>query len=240
MTTLYHVEEDRRGWTHSFDINASRTWGLSGIKCSTCGKTWSSVGLGYPWIDLSQLPNERIYRKRGPHDNEEFNRRCRPIRELLGSDLPLEPGTDFGSLVGTAWGNLGDFGWLSPWDMLVSERTLSILTNEGIKLPHVVKADLRFRKRAARPYYEIGIDAFVEMSLSTFEPGTLKSCARCGREAGHLAEMVIREGPVPEHSDVFRVRGFWTYILITERFAEVIRRHQMTNILLKEVKVSDS
>lgn len=241
MKRLLHAKPDKTGWgaQHNHDISTKKRWTLPGIKCSECKSTWSSTGLSYPWIDLADIPEEPKYRSGSPVDNEEFKRRCAPIRRMVGSTLPLRPGTSLGPRTGHACGELGDFAWPFPWEMLVSETALAKLIDAGIRLPHCVRTDLRFGEKLHVPYYEVATDAFVEISMRTFTPDTVMLCSVCGRLSGQLDRLVLLDRPAPGHTDTVRPSNFETYVLVTEKFAEIIEKLELTNIVLEDVVVRD-
>ena len=92
-------------------VQARHEWGLPGVNCDLCRSTWGSVGDEYPLIDLSPLPDATPYQSKKPVSNAEFTRLRTGIFELIGKEIPLPPGSDFGTLVGRRVRKIGDFAW---------------------------------------------------------------------------------------------------------------------------------
>jgi len=67
VSRFFWMNEDRAATAkHGGDIDATHTWRLPGVRCHTCGATWSDVGHDYPSVDLSLLPGHRELEKPRP------------------------------------------------------------------------------------------------------------------------------------------------------------------------------
>ena len=137
-------------------IDATHKWVLPGITCPHCDETWGNVGLEYPTVDLSFLPNEKEYRRSRPVGLDEFKRLSEPIAGLMGRNALLLPGTHFGPLIGNAKGRFADFAWLLPWTLLATKASLGWMRDRIAKIDGV-PPELSFRG-ADRP-------ALVELQL---------------------------------------------------------------------------
>lgn len=238
MDRLFEVKTDVAKWGKLYDyiIHDEHKWGLPGVKCSMCGATWGNVGLAYPSIDLSALSNEKRYRNVWPVPLEELEELRRPIRQLVGDEIYLPPGTDFGSLVGSAKGNFGDFAWVNSWTLLIRREVLQALKSSGVSMPIGVPAQLRFAKRNQPEFLELQIEPY---AMLVFPPSTPQPCPACDRLGISLPEQIIVEEPsIPTDVDLFRARNFTTIILATERFMEATQSLKLTDISFQEVLVS--
>lgn len=237
---LFHIERDKANWGKLFkyDIHAAHKWGLPGVNCSVCGSTWGMTGVEYPAVDLSFLPAADRYLNRWPVSPEELDDLRRPIIPLLPSKTILPPGTDFGPLVGKAWGKFGDFAWLTPWTMLMRCDIYEALVSAGVRLPVVgMDPELKFRSKSFPDLVEPQIEPLANLVPSSFILPDSPACTACGRHSRELERMIVDGASVPSQVDLFRPREHPTYILSTERFKEAVQDLNMTDILFIEVDV---
>ncbi|MGH9904056.1 MAG: SitI6 family double-CXXCG motif immunity protein, partial [Pyrinomonadaceae bacterium] len=209
-----------------------------GVSCQRCGSTWSNVGLAYPAIDLSVLPNEKRYQSAKPVSLEDFDELQRAILSLMPDNSLPPPGTRFGPLVGVARGIFGDFAWLNLWTMLVRSQALERLHVAGVRTPIGVAPMLAFKNRQSPDLLELQIEPHAKLASSSFSVLLLATCPSCGRDPNSLPEhLVIEASSVPKHVDLFRARDFTTLILATEEFAEAVQNLKLTGVIFQEVAV---
>ena len=238
---LFHVQPDDANWGNhqDYEFDASHTWGLPGIRCSVCAMTWSTTGVAYPAVDLSILPSPDRYGRLEPVTVEEFQELRAPIIRLLGANLALPPGTDFGPLVGKAWGKFGDFAWVNPWTMLIRHESWSKLSSIGVRLPEVVTPKLGLRSKLPPKLLEFQVEPLASLSATSFSSLEPSPCPVCGHDGRKAERIIVRRTSIPSYVDLFRLRDFPTVILATEEFAEAVQNLSMTDISMVEVKTGE-
>jgi len=262
---LFELKPDKTQWgkKHEYDLDATHRWSLPGVRCPTHGPM-SVAGLAYPAVDLSVLPSSESYREPRLVDVAEFEALRRPLLPLMpDGSVPL-PGTQFGPLVGEAWGIFGDFAWLSPWTPLVRREALERLGAAGVRSLLGVPTELTFKardvpgeyERSFTPSYwagsepphtrtetadllELQIEPHAGFAGISLPADGAPACPICGHRAiSRPDRIVIDQSSIPEQMDLFRGRELPTLILGTERFAEAVRALQLTDISVEEVEVS--
>jgi len=232
---FYRLREDTAaGYTG--DISARSKWGLPGVKCPLCGKTWTNGGVAYPCVDLSQHPHRAEFEVPRPEPIEDFERLREQVRPLLSEGLPLPPGTLLGPAVGTAQGNFGPFCFETPWSLFMRREAMEALQKTGVQGLKGCKPELRFRQKKNPP-------ELVELQLEPhglLHPDCLPPrpppCSRCGRDGFQLPEhLLLDEASLPTHTDVFRLANFETVLVGTERFKEAVQRLGLDGILFLEL-----
>jgi hypothetical protein len=177
MRSAYLCKPDLDGWAirNKPDIRAAHATGLPGLDCPREGP-WTTIGLSYPTIDVEDVRARVGTIKRGSVSLAAFE--C--LREKLVMSLPanmwLGPGTNFGPLMGSASGRIGDFGWPSWWDMVVRENVLAAMREAGFSIRARI-AQLKFRKKKHEALHELEIWPTAHMARYA------KSlpCELCGR-----------------------------------------------------------
>jgi uncharacterized double-CXXCG motif protein len=240
MIKIFEVRSDDDAWGKQFDYNiiASHKWGLPGVTCPLCRQSWTSVGLAYPSVDLSQLSNDKAYREFNNVPLEVYEELKSAILPLIPKGSILEPGTDFGPLIGAAKGNFSDFIWVTPWALLTQPRVLDQLHERGVKMPKAVPAILKLKGKETREFLELEIEAHTNIAASAYRSKIPAPCAACGRQGLKRPMKIVIEGSsVPGHVDIFRGRNFPTLLLSTERFAEAVKDLRLSNILFQPVDI---
>lgn len=219
---LEHVPDPRySGW-----YTYGHKWSLPGVHCPECNTTWGGAGDEYPSVDLSHLPiqEQQKYQSRVEKDYAEFERLCEQVRPLLPPDAHLEPGAAFGPVNGSAQGEFGPLSLAISWTLLMKREPMERLQAEGLRGLKGFRTELRFRKKNP--------PELLEMELSPrgdLHPGCLPErpppCPKCGRDAFTFPEEPILDAAtLPQDLDLFRLAGFSTQILCSERFMEVVRQ----------------
>jgi uncharacterized double-CXXCG motif protein len=214
---------DRR---YSGGYDYGHQWGLPGVECSVCKATWSSTGGAYPSVDLSHLPAEeqKKYLPRLEKNYEEFERLREQVRPLVPAGVHLWPGTDFGPMHGRAWGEFGPLVVVHAWELLMRREPLERLQAEGLRGLKGCRTALRFRKKNPPELLEMEL-----LPRGRLHPDCLPErpppCVKCERDGFKWPEEPLLDAAtLPQDLDVFRLAGFMTRILGTERFVEAVRR----------------
>jgi uncharacterized double-CXXCG motif protein len=240
LVKIFELLYDKDAWGvhYNFDIVASHKWGLPGVTCPLCRQSWGAVGFAYPSVDLSQLSDDRPYRKFNNVPLEVYENLKSAITHLVPKGSILEPGTDFGPLIGTAKGNFSDFVWAKPWTLLTQQSVLDQLQEHGVKMPKAIPAILKLKGKETREFFELEIEAHTKIAASAYNFKIPAPCAACGRQDLKKPEKIIIENAsVPRHVDIFRGIDFPTLLLSTERFVRAVKDLRLSNILFQPVDI---
>jgi uncharacterized double-CXXCG motif protein len=222
---------------HTGNVNATHKWALPGVDCPTCRVKWGGGSDAYPSVDLSILPNHREYEEARPEPFAEFVRLRELVRPLLPAGVPLWPGTEIGPLVGTASGTFGPFFLQNPWTLLALRETLERLQPEGLRGLKGCRTELRFRKKNPPELLELELHPFGQLHPDCLPPDLPPPCVTCDRQGfTRPDEPILLASSLPTHHDLFRLAGFPTMILATERFAEAVRRLELGGVVLREIE----
>jgi uncharacterized double-CXXCG motif protein len=220
--SLEKVPNPRFSGSHSYGSK----WGMPGVHCPVCRAEWSSTGDSYPSVDLSHLPaqEQKKYLPRLEEDYAEFERLREQVRPLAPPGVALWPGTLFGPMVGTAQGEFGPLVLHHAWTLLMRPEPLERLQAEGLKGLKGCRTELLFRKKNPQELLEMEL-----LPRGWFHPDCLPArpppCPKCGRDSFKLPdEPVLDAASLPQDLALFRLAGFLTMIIGTERFVEAVRR----------------
>lgn len=143
---------------------------------------------------------------------------------------------------------LGDFVKASGFDFLISERFAEAFRSEGLTgllgfhLVEVVRVRRRGKKSktiVVPRYFAVtaalshcAIDV-ARTRIRRYRPITCSECLDGGVKSIHgiLLELGTWQG-----EDIFRPRGLRGRIVVSERFADFVRRHQLTNMKLTSIE----
>src|SRR5262245_56547176 len=126
---VYRVLEDTNAEERglSTGLEGESTWSLPGVHCPECHRKWSSNGLSYPSLDLSNS----IYAKElgRPHSAtlSEYERLAAAVMTIAPPDTVLRPGAELGPLRARGTGTPADVVWRFGTRMFVSEEVLAKL-----------------------------------------------------------------------------------------------------------------
>ncbi|HEX8705553.1 MAG TPA: double-CXXCG motif protein [Myxococcaceae bacterium] len=210
---------------YSGTYNAGHQWHLPGAHCPLCDAIWSSCTESYPSVDLSQLPEKNKYSARLEGDYAEFERLREQVRPLAPSGVPLEPGTRFGPMVGTATGEFSPLRLQNPWELLIKREALEQLQAAGVQGLKGCRTELRFRRKNPPELLEPELLPRGRLHPDCLPVDRPVPCEKCGRRGWKRPDEPILEATsLPQNLDLFRVGDFMTMIVGTERFVEAVRR----------------
>lgn len=218
---LCEVEHPRySGW-----YDDEHRWCLPGMHCPLCQTTWSTAGLAFPSVDLSQFPEQEKYSARLERDYAEFERLREQVRPLAPPGVHLMPGTEFGPLVGAARGEFGPLCLYPPWTLLSRPEPLARLTAEGLQGLKGCRTEMRFRKKNPPELLEMELQPQGRLHPDCLPADRPPICPKCERFGVRLPdEPLLDAGTLPSHLDLFRLANFTTLIIATERFVDAVRR----------------
>ncbi|WP_044187728.1 double-CXXCG motif protein [Hyalangium minutum] len=211
---------DSGGYTYG------HTWSLPGVACPVCNLSGGTAANAYPSVDLSHLPaqEQRKYFARFEEDFVEFERLREQVRPLVPSGIPLWPGTAFGPLHGSAWGEFGPLSLIHAWELLIRREPFERLQAEGLRGLKGCRTALRFRKKNPPELLEMELVPRGEFHSDCLPERPLP-CPKCERrELKCPDEPILDAASLPEDQDLFRLAGFLSMIIATERFVDAVRR----------------
>lgn len=231
---IFDCNQDEREEFLDYEIDARHKWTLPGVKCDVCGATWSTTGIEYPTVDISNEPFAKEYESGWPVPVAELEQRTSRIRSHFPANAVLPTGTEFGRLTGKASGRFPDFVWLSPWTLLVKSDAYARLRSRHVLMPEAVTPDLRLKDVQL---VELEILPLALLAAAAFLPDG-ERCVGCGREGRKVETPIVSRDSVPEDMDIFRPRNFPTYILGTERFKEAVEALNLTGLVFRELQLA--
>ena len=234
---IFDCNQDEREEFLDFEIDAQHKWTLPGVKCDACGATWSTTGIEYPTVDISNEPFAKEYENGWPVSVAELEQRISRIRSHFSANAILPPGAEFGHLTGRAAGRFADFVWLSPWTLLIKRDVYARLRSRNVLMPQAVTPELRLTRDQRPDLLELEIQPLALLAPASFLPNG-EPCASCGREGRKVETPIVSRDSVPTETDLFRPRNFPTYVLGTERFKEAVEELNLTGMVFRELELA--
>ncbi|HEX8433586.1 double-CXXCG motif protein [Archangium sp.] len=224
---------------YSGEYTARRRWGLPGLQCPTCDVPYVDKSEAYPGVDLSGVPEAKQLEEAWlEEDVEKFMRLRELVRPRVPEGAPLAPGSGFGPLVGTARGNFAQLDMLYGDRIIIRRDALGQLQAEGLRGLKGHRTGLRFRQRNAPELMEVEPELIGLLHPDSMPPGMAAPCKTCGGyRLSLLKEPLLDRASLPEHLDVFRLRNCTSFIVISERFADTLRRLGFEEFSLQELPV---
>ncbi len=235
---FYEVMEDKsQGYTGN--LNAGHKWGLPGVqRCPTCGASGGVVGLQYPCVDLSALPERKKFDKPWPVPFEEFARLRDLVRPLAPSWAVLEPGAKFGPLEGTGSGSFGQLFMQNPWSLYARREALEQLQAAGVRGLQGCPLQVRFRAKQPPELLALQLELHGRFHLEVLSADRKLPCATCGNNPSPMPETLWLAGSsLPEDVDVFRFLEAPGFIIASDRMVNAVNRLELNGVVFREVKV---
>ena len=234
-------------------VSGAHKWRLPAAKCGKCGGSraggWGDPALAYPHIDIPTNLKRSEYTVRSPIPWTEYLQLRKPLRELVPSDMPLPPGTDFGPWVGEASGPLTDFAGVWDWECLVRQGVLERLNQKLSTQIQAIPAQIRSRRKEKPDYLELVALPMAVLSNGTMSQLTTSHCDACGQQFvsdGYFAYgeppgigIQICRSSLPKDKHVFRIRELSRYVLCTAEFREAVLDLGLQNISFSPIEVVD-
>lgn len=261
---IFEVRASGRGpgTAKTYEVNATRMWSLPGVECPACGQIWANSATTYPSIDLARWHRAHWYQLEGPVPFAEFERLRDALRPYVPGDIQLQPGTQFGPLVGTAYGVAGDFAGGDLGSLLVRRGALRRLRGAGIAnlravtprldqggvltpdelacLGIYLDVDLRtldVHQARWEEFVELDIPPSVLLSDASYRVDPAGECSLCGRLGITIERIIVDLASLPQDADLFRPRQATGYILATERFVAAVEHLGLSGLVAREVEV---
>ncbi|QRN95098.1 hypothetical protein JRI60_39380 [Archangium violaceum] len=224
----YFIVEEDRSSGYTGRVDAVHKWGLPGLSnCPACNATWGGGSKDYPSVDLTPVASLADFEEARPEPIEEYERMCELVRPFLPPGAVLEPGSEFGPLVGNARGRFGPLVSPVPWWLLVQREALEKLQAEGLRGLKGCRTELRFRQRNSPELLELELLPLGRAHPDCLPRNRKPPCSRCRRNGLTRPDdslLLLDSSTIPEHLDLFRLEDFSTAIVCTERFVNACRR----------------
>ncbi|WP_426732857.1 SitI6 family double-CXXCG motif immunity protein [Myxococcus faecalis] len=235
LAPIFDLGDTRWRWS----LNAKRRWVLPGTECPHC-HAGPALGIDYPSVDLSGLPEERQYRKARFVPWSEYAPLQDRVLPLLPAGAVPRSGMGMGPLVGTARGRPPPVAMDMPWRLFAQPEGVERLLAAGLRgitpIPTAVTA-----ARDVPPLLELELQSGGNFApeCGVAPPGA--PCTVCGVQRLAEAPKVWWLDPVENSSslDLFRFRWDPTVTVVSERFVEVLRSLGDTGIQIREVPTTE-
>jgi uncharacterized double-CXXCG motif protein len=230
----FRIEEDTSS-IYTGHIEGKHKWGLPGVRnCPACKASWGSDIRAYPSVDLTPVAALADFEEPRAESIEEYERLCELVRPFLPQGALLQPGAALGPLVGRAQGRFGALVAPSSWSLLMQRETLEKLQAEGLRGLEGCPTQLRFRQRNSPELLELEILPVGLLHPDCLPPNRKPPCPRCGRRGlTRPDDMLLDASTLPNGLDLFRLEGFSTVIVCTERFVDVCRRLNLDGVVFQ-------
>ena len=209
-------------------INAAYRLGLPGLTCSTCGDTWSAIGVHYP---STRIRSPRL-RKQLATPRALPTEEWLPLQALLRREVGnifLPPGTDFGPLVGYANALSGHFAWLNPWTLLARSTVAARLRTLGVaSVPHRVRV-----RRPSPPYREL-----VLPPLARLRKDPAITCHVCRRATPSLSLLSAANIVLPRGVHLARIRQWRTVVVASAAFARYVEVNHWSGLVFSPMSAT--
>jgi uncharacterized double-CXXCG motif protein len=234
MTRFYEIQRSpTANWSSTY--RAERPWSLPGLEeCPGCRASWSSI-LTYPTVDLSRLEQVHELEEPRPASLVEYVRLRELVRPYCPPGAMLSPGTEFGPLVGSTRGKWGAFTLEHLATLFVRADALQALSD----LRGIVPSSPRFRRSPMPGVAELELLSRGRLALDCLPPDTPAPCTVCGLDGVVLPKHYwVELNSLPTDLDVFRLEQSPATIVVSERFADVVRRFEPNDITLRPLLTS--
>ena len=235
---FYRMEGDPAP-RYTGDLNAGHRWGLPGVKekCPACGSSGGVIGLAYPCVDVSNLPERDKLDEPWPVSLAEFARLRQLVRPLAPKGTPLEPGTSFGPVEGSAMGYFGQLFMQNPWSLYMRREAMERLQAAGIRGLQGCPINVRFRQKNHPHLLELQFELHGQYHPDCLPPDLKPPCPTCGDANLRRPERTLLDAAsLPGDVDVFRLRQGWTNIIASERLVDAVRRLELDGVVFQELE----
>lgn len=195
------------------------------------------MGLQYPCVDLSSLPEHKRFDRPWPVPFTEFARLRELVRPLTPKGALLEPGTAFGPIEGIGSGYFGQLFMQNPWSLYVRREARDRLWEAGIRGLQGCPINVRFRVKQPSELLALQFELHGQFHPDCFPPTRTPPCPICENEPLKRPDPVILDAAsLPTELDVFRLRQGWTTIIATERVVEAVQRLELDGVVFPELE----
>ncbi|WP_407667505.1 SitI6 family double-CXXCG motif immunity protein [Myxococcus dinghuensis] len=212
---------DRTATTARWSITGKRRWGLPGTECPRCEAGGSTIGLIYPSVDLSPLPEEREYRKARVVSWDEYVRLRDAVLPLMPPGAVVKPGAAMGPLVGHVRGH-PPLVAMDLRHLYVQPEGAERLLAAGLRGIKPEPTSLKVGRHVA-PILELEVLVGGDYAPECRPEKLGDPCPVCGTQRRGLTPYSwwLDSAGLPD-TDLFRFRPRPGYIVASERFVDVL------------------
>ena len=235
---VYEVTEDKAP-RYTGNLNAGHRWNLPGVaNCPDCGAGGGVVGLQYPCVDVSILPERKKFDRPWPVPFKEFARLRELVRPLAPKGALLEPGTAFGPIEGTGSGYFGQLFMQNPWSLYVRREAMEQLRKAGVRGLQGCPINVRFRVKRPPELLALQLELHGQFHPNCLPPDRRLPCPTCENEPLKRPDPVVLDATsLPTEIDVFRLRQGWTTIIASERLVEAVQRLELDGVTFQRLEI---
>lgn len=212
-------------------LSVRREAQLPAVVCPSCGARWGTAGREYPSVNVREIGGYERLLDAEVLPLEEWAQLAAAVQPHVPESTPLEPGTEFGPLIGGGRGSFASFHFLRPWTLLARREVITRLVNKGVSGLRPVPCRLTFPPGVATELVEL--ELLCSGSVTEFSLGkNLRSrCGACGRlDATLPSRFSVDCRDVPADRLLFRLTDFSTVIVCRRRFVEVLETLGLTGL----------
>ncbi|MCP3137238.1 SitI6 family double-CXXCG motif immunity protein [Pyxidicoccus xibeiensis] len=224
---------------HSGNLSGIYKWYLPPVlDCPGCGPgVFGTDTFRYPCVDLTGLPNLREFEDPSPRPLEVYLRLREQVLPQLPPGAVLGPGTALGPMVGRASGSFGPLFMHDPGHLEIRREALAQLQEAGVRGLRGCPTELRFRGKSPPELLEPQLEIRGELHRDCL-PADAKTCERCGSKNYSLPDPPILDAAtLPGEVDLFRLAGWSSLIIATERFVDAVKRLGLDGVVFREVQM---
>lgn len=235
---MYRIECDYASMARDgLYVSAARELGLPGVQCPRCGEQWASVASEYPSVSRSSLRSlsGQLVARNVPVD--EYDRILARVRRIVGDELELRPGSQFGALQGKVSGKPAEIAWRLSWTLLLRADALAEARTWGVSV-NAYAALLKWRRSRPPRYLEVEARPSIDAHPSCLPRRGREPCGRCGRSGlSRPKRLVLDRRGVDPSQFVQRVRNFRTVLVMQPRIVERIRARGWKHLKFEELEL---
>jgi uncharacterized double-CXXCG motif protein len=196
------------------------------------------VGLHYPCVEVSNLPEHDKFYEAWPVPFDEFVRLREMVRPLAPKGAILEPGAKFGPMEGSGSGYFGQLYMQNTWSLFARREALERLGAAGIRGLLGCPSRVRFRTRSAPELWELQLELHGRFHPDCLPPDLQPPCSTCGNDPLTLPKKYwLAASSMPEDVDVFRFLDGPGFIFVSERMVDAVKRLELDGVVFRELDV---
>jgi uncharacterized double-CXXCG motif protein len=225
---------------YTSDLSARHRWHLpSVLDCPGSGPgVFGTDAVRYPCADLTGLPNLQEFEDPSPQSLDVYLRLSEQVRPLLPPGAVMKPGMALGPMVGRASGTFSPLSMQNPWSLYLLRDALERLQGTAIRGLRGFPMELR-RFRGRNPPDLLEADLLIRGELhADCLPPDAKTCEQCGAKNYSLPDpFILDASTLPTDVDLFRLAGWSSLIIVTERFVDAVKQLNLDGVIFREVPV---
>jgi hypothetical protein len=209
------------GLTPDFDASdVRRPLGFPGVTCPECGQTWANTGTRLPGAVLPDHLRGRLGDP-WPVPWGAFRDLRAEVATHVPEAAPFPPGAEFGSLVGTIQGEIGELVcvWVAGITLLLRPDAVAAVQGRGLLDVRFPESEVRVEGAPDLRLYEPEAPYIADLRL---DPSTPPACPTCGQRSVKVPDdLVLERDPGPNAPCLFRGRELTTLLFCNAAFRDL-------------------